>query len=543
MKEIEGNIVDVINRKIIRGRLLYDQTIHEIIDDPRVKQNHYIIPGLVDAHVHIESTMLTPLEYSRIALKHGVVAAVTDPHEIANVCGIGGVRYMIEQGKQTPMKIFFGAPSCVPATDFECSGARLQADDIETLFANNECSHLAEMMNFPGVINDDPQVSEKLAIARKYGKLIDGHAPQLNGKDLRKYIGSGIVTDHECTSLHEALEKISLGMKIMLRNSSASKDFPRLMSLIKTHPDEVMLCTDDCHPDELQLGYINLMVKTALDKGYDLFDVLTAASKTAKQLYQLPLGMLQPGDPADFVVIDSFDQFNILSTHLEGEEVYQFQKGCSFERTQPGSINRFYQNSIVPEDLLVERTGKYLSIIQVVEDSLLTKHLTLPINQSKALIESDPDNDILKIVVLNRYQKAKPTVGFIKGFQLKRGAIAGSIAHDSHNIVAVGVSDDDILRAIHAVQQNEGALVVTDQNDTLVLPLPVAGLMSDQSCETVAAQYQLLSEKAKALGSILHAPFMTLAFMSLLVIPELKIGDRGLFNVNAFRFVELQHES
>jgi adenine deaminase len=329
----------------------------------------------------------------------------------------------------------------------------------------------------------------------------------------------------------------------MLRNSSASKDFPKLISLIKTHPDEVMLCTDDCHPDELQLGYINLMVKTALANGYDLFDVLTAASKTAIQLYKLPVGLLQPGDPADFVLIDSIHNFSILSTHLDGEEVYHFQQGYSFERRQISRINRFYQNSIVPDDLIVKRTGKYLSVIQVVEDSLLTKHRSITIDENITQIESDPDRDILKIVVLNRYQKAKPAVGFIQGFRLKKGAIAGSIAHDSHNIVAIGANDEDILRAIRAVQQHEGGLVVADQNETLILPLPVAGLMSDQSCETVAAQYQLLSDKAKALGSVLHAPFMTLAFMSLLVIPELKIGDRGLFDVNAFQFVELQHES
>lgn len=543
MKRIDGNIVDIESRRIVKGSLLFDEYIHRIVEDATVTNEQFILPGLIDAHVHIESTMLSPQEYAKLALKHGVVAAVADPHEIANVCGIEGVRYMIDQAKRSPMKMFFGAPSCVPATDFECSGARLDVKDLEALFSGNECSHLAEMMNFPGVIYKDPMVMAKLELAHRFGKVIDGHAPQLSGKDLRDYVRAGIVTDHECTTIHEALEKISLGMNIMLRNSSASKDFPKLISLIKTHPEQTMLCTDDCHPDELQKGYINLMVKAALEQQYNLFDVLTAAVKTAKKLYQLPVGILQKGDPADFIVIDSLSEFKVLATYINGEECFDAQKDECFTSPKAPPINNFYVNALTPDDLLVPRTGKTMKVIQLVPDSLLTKKLLVSTDQHKPYVQANPDEDLLKIVVLNRYQKAKPAIGFIKGFELKSGAIASSIAHDSHNIVAVGVSDEDLLRAIAEVQRHKGGLAVCDEQETLVLPLPIAGLMSDESCERVAAQYQHLSAKARQLGSRLHAPFMTLAFMSLLVIPELKLGDGGLFDVDAFQFVALQHET
>jgi len=542
MKTLEGNIVDVRNRKIVKGRLLYNEKVLQILADNSVRSNQYILPGLVDAHVHIESSMLTPLEYSKVALKHGVIGAVTDPHEIANVCGIDGVRFMIENAKASPMKILFGAPSCVPATQFETTGAKLDVTQLEELFRTNECSHLSEMMNFPGVIYNDEEVLAKITIAKKYRKIIDGHAPQLTGADLRKYVRSGIATDHECTSVHEALEKISLGMKIMLRNSSASKDFQTLITLIKTHPSEVMLCTDDCHPDELQRGYINRMVKDALLKGYDLFDVLTASTLTAVELYQMNVGLLQPGDPSDFIVVDNLIDFTVLATFINGEEVFSSETGGTVHTKKSATINQFYWNLVEANDLLVERKQSAYHVIQVIENSLLTNKLTVLTNPGEKYIQTDLEQDILKIVVLNRYQKAKPAVGFIKGFNLKRGAIAGTIAHDSHNIVAVGVHDSDLLFAIEQIQKAQGGLTVVDGTEVVLLPLPVAGLMSDKSCSDVARCYQELSNKARDLGSTLPAPFMTLAFMSLLVIPELKLGDQGLFDVTSFSFIDLQSE-
>ncbi|MFA9391466.1 MAG: adenine deaminase [Prolixibacteraceae bacterium] len=540
MKQKEGNIVDIVNGRIFKGRIFFNERIVSIEESSDIEGTEYIIPGLIDAHVHIESSMLTPLEYSKVALKNGVVAAVTDPHEIANVCGIEGVRFMIANAKASPMKLFFGAPSCVPATAFETSGASLSGSEINELFENKECTHLSEMMNYPGVIHNNDEVMGKIAIAKKHGKIIDGHAPLLTGHDLRRYVGAGISTDHECTSVLEALEKISLGMKIMLRNSSASKDFDRLISLIKTHPDEVMLCTDDCHPDELEQGYINLLVKKALDKGYDLIDILRSATKTAKDLYELPVGLLQVNDAADFLVISNISEFRIKSTFINGVEVYSKEEGLSFSSTNESVINQFYTNQLDSNSLQVRRTGSLLKVIQIIENSLLTESLNIKLDDYVETISTNIQEDILKIVVVNRYKKAKPAVGFIKGFNLKRGAIAGTIAHDSHNIVAVGVSDSEILSAIERIQQTQGGLIVVDNENSELLPLPIAGLMSDLDCHQVATRYKELSAMANAMGSTLHAPFMTLAFMSLLVIPELKIGDQGLFDVNTFQFVALQ---
>lgn len=540
MKQVVGNIVDVVSKRIFKGIIYYNSSIIKIEEDNTIESKMYIIPGFIDAHVHIESSMLTPLEYSKVAVSHGVVAAVTDPHEIANVCGIEGVRYMIKNAQKTPMKLYFGAPSCVPATSFETSGFILSSDDIEQLFTNNECSHLAEMMNYPGVIYDDKEVYRKIEIAHKLNKIIDGHAPLLNGVDLKKYVKAGISTDHECTSVHEALEKISLGMKIMLRNGSAAKDFSKLITLIKTHPNEVMLCTDDCHPDELEKGYINLLVKEALDKGYDLFDVLTASTKTANELYDLNVGLLQENDSADFVVIDNLDDFSVCSTFINGQKVFDRSEGVFIDEKNDAVINNFFKNKITENDLVVQNNGTSFNVIEVIPDSLLTNKLVIDSPKSN-IITSDIDNDILKIVVLNRYQKAKPAIGFIKGFGLKKGAIAGTIAHDSHNIVAVGVSDSSIITAIKEIQKSQGALVVADGDKISSLSLPLAGLMSDLTCSEVASNYKELSIMAQELGCTLKAPFMTLAFMSLLVIPELKLGDKGLFDVNKFDFINLQN--
>lgn len=541
MKTIEGNIVDVVSKNIFKGRIFYNETIEKIETDESIINEQFILPGLIDAHVHIESSMLTPLEYSKIALKHGVIASITDPHEIANVCGMNGIRFMIDNAKLTPMKIFFGVPSCVPATPFETSGAILSSKETEELFASSECSHLSEMMNYPGVIYDNKSVYSKIDVAHKYNKIIDGHAPLLSGNDLRKYVKAGISTDHECSTIHEALEKISLGMKIMLRNGSAAKDFKNLITLIKTHPNEVMLCTDDCHPDDLERGYINLLVLEAIEKGYDIFDILTASIKTANDFYNLKIGLLQINDAADFIVVNNLKDFKIISTNIRGNEVYNHKKGVLFQGENKTKINNFYKNEITIDEIRVERNSKFLNVIQVIEDSLITKKLVCETNTLDKYIETDTKKDILKIVVLNRYNKAKPSVGFINGFNLKKGAIAGSIAHDSHNIIAVGVSDTDIIKAINIIHNSQGGLAVVNDTENALLSLPIAGLMSDKSCGEIAKEYATLSQKAADLGCTLKAPFMTLAFMSLLVIPELKLGDKGLFDVNKFQFIDLQN--
>lgn len=540
MKIIEGNIVDVNSNETFKGRIIYSNMIEQIERDISIQSDRYILPGLIDAHVHIESSMLTPLEYSKIAVKHGTIAAVTDPHEIANVCGIDGVRFMLQNAKKTPMKLYFGAPSCVPATKFETSGGKIEASQIEELFRSNECSHLSEMMNYPGVISNDFEVLAKISLAKKYNKKIDGHAPKLEGRDLRKYAKTGISTDHECSTLHEALEKISLGMKIMLRESSASKDFKNLINLIRTHPNQTMLCADDCHPDELQKGYINSMVKHAIKNGFSIYDILKTASKTAIEHYNLNVGLLQVNDPADFIVVDNLENFDIKQTVINGENVF-IDNTVLINAKNECLINKFYTNSICINDLEVTRNSDSINVIQVIEDSLLTNKLVYKFQSDNTVLESNIDDDILKIVVLNRYSQAKPIVGFITGFNLQKGAIASTIAHDSHNIVAVGVSDYDIFKAITEVQKVEGALCVVHSENIQLLPLPVAGLMSDKNCNEVATQYSELSESVKNLGCSLKSPFMTLAFMSLLVIPDLKIGDFGLFDVNKYEIIKLQN--
>ena len=537
MKQIEGNIVDIYQRRIFKGRVIYDAHIRYIEEDTSVTSEQFILPGLIDSHVHIESSMLSPLEYSKLATQHGVIAAVTDPHEIANVCGISGIDFMIENAKLTPMKIFFGAPSCVPATTFETSGAKISAKEIEELFASKKCFHLSEMMNYPGVVDDDSSVKEILKTAKKYYKVVDGHAPLLEGEDLVKYVQAGISTDHECTNVDEAIEKINLGMKIMLRNSSASKDFDKLISLFKDYSEHLMLCTDDCHPDELLEGYIDNLVRKAIAHGYDLFDIYLAAFLNAKEHYQLNnVGALKVNDAADFIVVDSLSNFNVQATIIDGEIVFENSKSL-ITPVDKSFINNFLKNTVSEKDILFESASDSINVIEIIPDSLLTKKQVY--FTGKGVFTGCIADDILKVVVVNRYKKAKPSVGFINGFGIKKGAFGSTVAHDSHNIIVVGTNDQDILKVITEIQKSEGGLVVADGDDVSKLALPIAGLMSFEDGKIVADKYEKLSTRVQKLGGVLKAPFMTLAFMSLLVIPDLKIGDRGLFDSRNFKFLKV----
>lgn len=538
MKSVEGYIYDINLQCFIEGRLHFDSQIQKI-EACQVSTKQLILPGLVDAHVHIESSMLTPLNYSCEAVKHGVVASVTDPHEIANVCGREGLQFMIESAAKSPMKIVFGVPSCVPATEFETSGESITSIDIEELFENPKFTHLSEMMNFPGVLYNDAEVWKKIEIANKFGKPIDGHAPLLTGEDLKRYVDAGISTDHECTSIAEALEKINLGMKIMLRNSSASKDFHVLHSLIETNPDDVMLCTDDCHPDELVRGYIDNLVRFAIAQGYSISNCVKASTFNAVRHYKLPVGLLQEGDAADFIVVNNLNDFQILSTYIDGVEVWNGIEVIIPTQTEI-PVNRFFQNEVNEELLHVKRIGKRMRVIEIIPDSLLTNVKWVELDSTVEVIESDPSTDILKMVVLNRYSPSKPAVAFIQGFQMKQGAIASTIAHDSHNIVAVGVDDASLVKAIQCVQKQGGGLCVVSEDSELMLPLPVAGLMSLQSAHETSAGYSQLVNETRTMGCSLKSPFMTLGFMSLLVIPHLKLSDKGLFDGDSFQFVPLQ---
>ena len=535
---IEGQIVDLVNSRIFSGSVIVENGKIAKIEEKPVSQTQYIMPGFVDAHVHIESSMLVPSEFARLAVCHGTVATVSDPHEIANVLGKDGVRFMIDNGKKVPFKFFFGAPSCVPSTSFETSGCTLDAHDVEELMASDDIYYLSEVMNYPGVINEDPELMRKIEAAKKYGKPIDGHAPAVTGTPLRKYAGVGISTDHECFQLVGALEKIQLGMKILIREGSAAKNFEALIPLMATRPDKLMFCSDDKHPDELDDGHIDMLVRRAIALGYDVMDVLKAASLNAVRHYNLNVGMLQVGDDADFIVVEDLQKPVAKQTYIRG--VLVAENGVSnihFKETY--TPNKFNVDYINADQLFVPDTGKKIKVIRCLDGQLITKSFVTTPKVENGAIVSDVENDILKLVVVNRYHPAKPAVAFIRGFGLKRGALASSVAHDSHNIVAVGVTDKDILHAVNLLIEHRGGVTAYCSTEMVAVPLPVAGLMSNEDGYQVAQAYQNADALAKRLGSTLYAPFMTLAFMALLVIPELKISDQGLFDINQFGFTSI----
>ena len=536
--QVSGNIVDVVNSRIFKGTIFVENgKIIDIIPNsdpvPDSAPVPIIMPGFVDSHVHIESSLLVPTEFARLVVSHGTVASVSDPHEIANVLGVDGVRYMVETGKKSPFKFYFGAPSCVPATTFETAGAVVNSDDIEQLLSSDDIKYLGEMMNYPGVIYDDNEVVKKLESARRHNKPIDGHAPLLSGNELKKYCAAGITTDHECSSLEEAREKTKLGMKIQIREGSAAKNFNALINIIKEHPDNVMFCTDDAHPHELINGHINILVKKAIDLGYNILDVIKSATLIPKQHYNLEVGMLQKNDPADFIIVDNFNDFNILKTYINGELVAE--NGKSLLTSVPvDTINNFVAEKVAAHDFRVEDKGKDINIIGVINSEIITEKL---VGRTKSIdnnLISDVENDILKIAVVNRYENKKPAVGFIKNFGLKRGALASSVAHDSHNIVIIGCDDESMAVATNMIIENKGGFAVCDNDIRTCLPLPVAGIMTNDDAFKVAEDYLKIKNLAKNLGSPLSDPFMTMGFMALLVIPKLKLSDKGLFDCEKF---------
>jgi len=538
---IGGQIVDLVNSRIFSGVVVVENGKITKIEEQPVGNTQYIMPGFVDAHVHIESSMLVPSEFARLATCYGTVATVSDPHEIANVLGKEGIRYMVANGRRVPFKFFFGAPSCVPSTAFETSGSTLDANDIEELMALPEIYYLSEVMNYPGVINEDPEIMRKIAAAQRYGKPIDGHAPAVTGNDLQKYVSAGITTDHECFRLEGALEKISLGMKILIREGSAARNFEPLIPLMATHPDKLMFCSDDKHPDELDDGHIDVLVRKAIALGYNVMDVLKAASLNAVKHYHLNVGMLQLGDDADFIVVDELNHPVAKQTYIKGMLVAE--NGVSnIHYKEIETPNFFKAEFIKAEDLFVPDKGKKIKIMACFDGLLYTKSFTIEPKVVNGGIVSDVDRDILKIVVVNRYQPTKPAVAFIKGFGLRRGALASSVAHDSHNIVAVGVTDSDILHAVNLLIEHKGGVTAYCGTEMVAVPLPIAGLMSNEDGYEVAAAYQNVDALAKRLGSTLYAPFMTLAFMALVVIPELKLSDRGLFDVTKFGITSIYEE-
>ncbi len=535
---VSGHIVDVVNERIYSGTVEIENGFIKRITEEHVNSDKFIIPGFIDAHIHIESSMLIPSEFGRLAVVHGTVATVSDPHEIANVLGISGVKFMIENGNKVPFKFFFGAPSCVPATAFETAGATLGPDEVDELLKMDAIKYLSEMMNYPGVLHKDKEVIAKVNAALKYNKPVDGHAPGLTGKDVEKYIQAGISTDHECFTIEEAIEKIKLGMIIQIREGSAAKNFETLIPLINSHPDKIMLCSDDKHPDDLVEGHMNLLIKRAIAMGYNPLKVLKACTFNPVKHYKLEVGLLQEGDPADFLVVNNLNDLHIESTYINGICVAKEGKSLIDSVTE-SAPNRFNASFVNTNKIAVPATGDFIRVQKALEGQLITNEIRVKAKIKDGFVVSDTDNDILKIVLMNRYLEANPVASFVNGFGFKKGAIASTVAHDSHNIIAVGTNDKEIVKAINLLIRSKGGIALVDGDRTLHLPLPVAGIMSAKDGYQVAQNYQQLNIAAKSLGTHLHAPFMTLSFMALLVIPNLKISDKGLFDGSKFEFVSL----
>ena len=534
-----GNIVDIPNRRIFKGEITIENGKIKSIEEKDCKENHYILPGFIDAHIHIESSMLVPSEFAKIAVKHGTVSTVSDPHEIANVLGIKGVEFMIENGKKTPFKFNFGAPSCVPATSFESAGAVINSDDIKTLMANPDIKYLAEMMNYPGVIYDDAEVLKKLDWAKHFNKPIDGHAPGLRGDDLTKYISAGISTDHECFTYEEGLEKLQKGMKVIIREGSAAKNFNALIDLLDEHYQHMMFCSDDKHPDDLLLGHINQLCARAVAKGIDVFKVLKVACVNPVKHYNLDVGLLNVGDDADCIIVEDLKAFKTLQTYINGELVYD--NGVSkISHVEFKNLNNFNTDKKEILDFRFESHAKQIRVIECLDGELVTNEIIENSTITDGNLVSNTKTDILKMVVVNRYKNDEPAIAFIKNYGLKEGAIASSVGHDSHNIIAVGVSDEAICNAVNLLIKNQGGICAVSNTEEKVVALPVAGIMSDQNAETIGKQYSQLDKMAKQLGSKLHAPYMSLSFMALLVIPALKLSDKGLFDGNSFKFTPLE---
>jgi len=536
---VKGNIVDIHKRRIFKGEVTIAHGKIIGITEKDCNEDHYILPGFVDAHIHIESSMLVPSEFAKITVKHGTVATVSDPHEIANVLGVKGVEFMIENGLETPFKFNFGAPSCVPATSFESAGAIIDSEAIKTLMGNPNIKYLAEMMNYPGVIYGDEDVLKKIEWAKYYNKPVDGHAPGLRGDDLSTYISAGISTDHECFTYEEGLEKLQKGMKVIIREGSAAKNFEALIGLLDEHYKNIMFCSDDKHPDDLLLGHINQLCARAIAKGIDVFKVLQAACVNPVEHYNLDVGLLRVGDDADLIVVEDLKNFKTLQTYINGEDVYS--NGTSkIEHVEFENLNNFDTDKKDIVDFRIEAKTHAIRVIECLDGELITNQIIENATVDNGNLISNTETDVLKMTVVNRYKNDEPAIAFIKNFGLKEGAIASSVGHDSHNIIAVGVSDEMICKAVNLIIEHKGGICAVSDSEEKVVPLPVAGIMSDQNAETIGEQYADLDQMAKQLESKLHAPYMSLSFMALLVIPSLKLSDKGLFDGNTFQFVPVE---
>ncbi len=536
--KIQGQIVDIKKKIIFPGEVTVDEGKIKSIKKLDSAPAHFIMPGFVDAHIHIESSLLVPTEFARMAVVHGTVSTVSDPHEIGNVLGSKGVMYMIENGEKVPFKFNFGAPSCVPATTFETAGAEIDTNEVDALLSDSRIKYLAEMMNWPGVLFNDAVVHAKIKAAQKYGKPIDGHAPGLMGEQAKQYVKAGMSTDHECFTAEEALGKLELGMKVQIREGSAARNFDALVDLLNDWSQMMMFCSDDKHPDNLEIGHINELASRAVAKGIDVFKVLQAACINPVEHYKLDVGLLQEGDDADFIIVNNLEEFLPSATYINGELVAE--NGKTLIKSQPTKIiNQFDTAPKEAKDFELKAKGKSINVIEAFDGQLITKKTELPTTIKNGWAISNTDTDVLKMAVINRYSNAKPAIAFIKNFGLKEGAIASSVGHDSHNITVVGVDDASITKAVNLVIAAKGGLSAVSATEDQILPLPVAGLMSDKDGYQVSKDYTAIDDLSKKMGATLKAPFMTLSFMALLVIPSIKLSDLGLFNGDSFEFIDL----
>ena len=550
MENMKGHIVDVVRREIFDGELVIEG--EKIVEVRRCKLPanekpwSYIMPGFIDGHVHIESSMMVPHKFARIAMSHGTIGVIADPHEIGNVLGVEGVDYMIRSGQEARFNFLFGAPSCVPAVggDTETCGAVIDAKDTEALMAREDIGFLGEMMNYLGVLGGDKDVMAKIQAALRNGKPVDGHAPGLTGQQRDRYAAAGITTDHECSTLDEGRSCIKAGMKVIIREGSAAKDYKLLSPLIKESPNMVMFCTDDCHPDDFVRGHINLIVKRALADGYSLWDVLQAASVNAQKHYNQQWGLLQVGDPATFITVDNVTpHFRVESTWIRGEEMFNYNSNLPSKHGGMDDyiLNMEFPNNFVATPITVAdidinlKPGDTVHIIHASDGSLLTRHDAVELTGNPLFDSHYPWTEVQKIVVYNRYvPNAKPVVGLVRGFDIKEGAIAGSVAHDCHNIVAIGSSDEYIVRAINRIVEMRGGQVVVAPEEMMDIALPIAGLMSPVSGHEVAFRTLCIQEKVREIGCQMKSPFITMAFMCLPVIPDIKITDRHLMDTKTF---------
>jgi adenine deaminase len=552
---IRGNRVDIKRKAIEFAELTITagiiRELHILQDFPN-PEAPFLLPGFIDSHVHIESSMLVPSEFARLAVVHGTVATISDPHEIANVCGISGVDFMIANGQQVPFKFHFGAPSCVPATTFETAGAALDSRDVEELLKRKDIFYLSEMMNFPGVLNGDEEVMKKIAAAHRLGKPVDGHAPGLRGKQAAQYIAAGISTDHECFTKEEALDKLQQGMKIIIREGSAAKNFDALIGLLQDYPEQIMFCSDDKHPDSLVEGHINQLCARAIQQGVPLFHILQAACVNPVHHYGMRVGLLEKGHPADLIVVHDLIEFKVEATYIEGVLVASQGKSMITSVAIPALEQPFCSVNILPEQLSL-RCNNFpadaeglIPVIGALDGQLITHRLSMVGKTLDDCYVSDIEKDLLKIVVVNRYRPAAPAIAWVHGFGFHTGAIASTVAHDSHNIVAVGVDDESLAVAIQMVAAGRGGVSCvrgTGEKEQVLLPLPVGGLMSTADGYQIASDYTAIDQMAKEMGSQLSAPFMTLSFMALLVIPHVKLSDLGLFDGDKFTFLTRTNNS